>query len=115
MTTLSVESRTNALNAFKACLPIIWDGREEGRYEKDEDGRYKQTYICCALQYGPYSHWSSAVSIIERSLGDAYTYESWLRANGVEHPHKQYTTVEIQAARVRFVNACIEALQKSLK
>ena len=107
---LNRKKRKQALEAFTACLPKMWDGNNESRPYRGTAYRY----ICLALEFGVGDNYESAVEIIERSLGDDHTYETWLSAQNGVQAYDVFTTAEIQGGRIRLVESCIEALQKSL-
>lgn len=93
-----------ARDAFRACRRHLWDGQNDPS---------KVRHICNALRRTGLPGEVRARQIVMDSLGwRTATYEVWLDRRGIKHAGN---TINIQAGRRAFVDACIAELTRRLK
>ena len=102
---MNKKERQGIANAFRACLPYLWDGVGKRPYDKS-------TFICTALQFSGHEHYCAARTIAADRLCGFATLNQWLHNQiGEKRYYAELTWERMQAHRRAWVLKMIKEFE----
>lgn len=104
---MNKQKRQGIADAFRACLPHLWDGKGE------DPPLWKEEFICHALEESDSQGWRRAREVVENRLENCGTLFDWVSKQiGHEKFNAEHTRERMQAHRKAWVLKLIEEFEQ---